>query len=113
MRIECTHRCGLYSPGHDVHWIQAKLSARAAADPSASRAGMWAHGHLLEVCRNGFLSIEVDGRVRRLWNHDPDRLEQVVAHNLGEISHQPALGWLAPSQRTALFVLRRQCVRLL
>jgi hypothetical protein len=28
MSIERVHYCGLYIPGHDVHWIQAKLGSK-------------------------------------------------------------------------------------
>lgn len=89
MSIERAYQCGLYLPGHDVHWIQAKVSAQSAADPRKARSNLWAPGHLLDVRSDGSLVVEVDGAVRRLWNHDPDRLEQLVARNLGEISHQP------------------------
>ena len=80
-------RCGLYVPGHDVHWIQANRAFRREADIAVP-------GHLLEVRSDGLVLVEVDGGVRRLWNHDPISLEAHVAHNNGEISHQPSFGLL-------------------
>jgi hypothetical protein len=88
MSIERVHFCGLYLPGHDVHWIQARLSSEQLSRcPSAP-------GHLLEVQTDGIVVVEVDGEVRRLWNHDTDRVEQLAARNGGEISHQPGFGLL-------------------
>ncbi|HZJ50400.1 MAG TPA: hypothetical protein VFF07_06000 [Actinomycetota bacterium] len=82
MSIERVRNCGLYIPGHDVHWIQAK---RGWSD----EVNLPAPGHLVEVWPDGLVVVEIDGHVRRLWNHDPERLENLVARSLGEISHQP------------------------
>ncbi|MDP9224494.1 MAG: hypothetical protein M3P18_11700 [Actinomycetota bacterium] len=103
MNIERAYTCGFYLPGHDVHWIQAKLagmyvfnlgaasSVTSERDPMPDTNRQAVPGHLLEVQPDGLVVVEVDGVVRRLWNHDPDRLQQLVARNHGEISHQPGL----------------------
>ena len=88
---ERAHSCGLYLPGHDVHWIQAKLAARC--EPTGIKREARA-GELLEVRPDGLVIIEVEGEVRRLWNHDSDRLKRLVARNRGEISHQPGFNLL-------------------
>lgn len=75
-------QCGLYLPGHDVHWIQAKLAARSETDLAVP-------GHLLEARPDGLILVEVDGGIRRLWNHNPERLKRIAARDNGEISHQP------------------------
>jgi len=85
---ERVHTCGLYLPGHDVHWIQARLSAeeRSKRPP--------APGRLIEVQPDGLVVIEAQGVVRQLWNHDTDRMKRLVTRNRGEISYQPGFGLL-------------------
>ena len=84
------YRCGLYLPGHDVHWIQAKLSVKRDAPlPEA--------GHLLEVRTDGVLFVEMQGAVYRLWHHDPARLELRVKVNKGRITYQSRFGLLRTS----------------
>jgi hypothetical protein len=51
-------------------------------------------GRLLEVFPSGLLIVEVAGSIHRLWNHDPDRLADLVARNDGAILHQPGWGLL-------------------
>lgn len=88
------YSCGLYLPGHDVHWIQAKLAARCEPHPKTGIKREATAGELLEVRPDGLVIIEVEGEVRRLWNHDSDRLKRLVARNRGEISHQPGFNLL-------------------
>lgn len=88
MSIERVRNCGLYIPGHDVHWIQAK---RGWSD----EVNLPAPGHLAEVWPDGLVVVEIDGDVRRLWNHNPERLEALVARNRGQISHQPEWGLMS------------------
>ncbi len=79
--------CGLYLPGHDVHWIQALHSASDAEHrPEA--------GRLLDISSDGTVVVEVAGDRRHLWYHDPDRLARLVAPNDGNVSHQPRWGLL-------------------
>jgi hypothetical protein len=89
--------CGLYLPGHDVHWIQAKVSAKPDAIPPAP-------GHLLEVKPDGLLIVESYGRLHRLWNHDPDRLERLVNANDGVVSYQPGFSLLRTSSESGNFL---------
>jgi hypothetical protein len=85
MSIERVYCCGLYLPGHDVHYIQWKVATRRLMDPDSPSAP----GHLLEVWPTGVVVVEVGGVVHRLWNHEPHRLERLVADNRGVISYQP------------------------
>jgi len=79
--------CGLYLPGHDVHWIQGLHSGRDDENPPEQ-------GRLLGASEDGTLRVQVDGEVRRLWNHDPGRLARLVARNKGVVTHQPRWGLL-------------------
>src|SRR5437764_6802326 len=56
--------CALYTPGHQTHFIQAKLAARV--DPAEYRRGT-----LLSVGDDGWITVEVDGELCRFWNHHP------------------------------------------
>ena len=87
------YRCGLYLPGHQVHWIQAKLAVRGEPDPRTGAKRERVAGHV-EVFPDGLLIVEVAGSIRRLWHHDPDRLAALVAPNDGAILHQPGWGLL-------------------
>ena len=84
-------RCGLYLRGHDVHWIQAKLSVQQQSE-RPSRPGL-----LLDVQSDGLVFIEVQGVVHRLWNHDTHRMKRLVARNRGVVSYQPGFGLLRTS----------------
>jgi hypothetical protein len=79
--------CGRYTPGHDVHWIQWSLSRRDALNRPS-------RGRFLGASHDGTLTIEVDGEVILLWNHDPDRLLDVISVNGPDISYQPRWGLL-------------------
>ena len=73
--------CGSYQPGHDVHWIQWHNGSQDTVNLPRS-------GRLIDVDDAGNVVIEVDGTVLRLWNHDPERLRILVAHNDGAILYQ-------------------------
>jgi hypothetical protein len=65
--------CGSYHPGHDVHWIQAKLSYERPA--AAGVAQMEA---------DGWVTVHLDaGDSRRVWTHDPVRLAALLARTEG------------------------------
>ncbi len=82
------YRCGLYLRGHDVHWIQAKLSVQQRSErPSRS-------GHLLDVQSDGLVVIEVQGVLHRLWNHDTDPMKHSADSSRGTVSYQPGFGLL-------------------
>ena len=76
------HTCGLYIPGHDVHWIQGLHAGPDSKNPAQA-------GKLVEVLPDGTLVVDVAASLRRLWHHDPSRLERLVARNKGEVSYQP------------------------
>ena len=77
------YTCGLYIPGHDVHWIQAMHAGPDTVNPSQA-------GKLLEVHADGTLVIDVADKPFRLWHHDPSRLQRLVAKNNGKVGFQPA-----------------------
>ena len=79
--------CCLYRPGHKVHWIQV---GQARSDEGHRPE----EGRLMTVAADGLVVIEVDGKERRLWNHDPDRLATIVAEHGGRLFHQPRWGLL-------------------
>lgn len=80
------YRCGLYLPGHDVHWIQARVARKDGTGCPEF------HGHLLGTRPGGVAIIEAGGVVHRLWNHNADRLERLAAVNDGAVSYQPGFG---------------------
>jgi hypothetical protein len=93
-------RCSLFRPGHLVHPIQANRSLADNEIPPEA-------GLLLREESDGLIVIEVDGEERRLWNHDPQRLEQIVTANDGRILHQPRWGLLLcpkPSDGSTAFM---------
>ena len=73
--------CGLYLAGHDVHWIQSKLSLKVdAARPRP--------GRIEEVHPDGVLVVRVESARYSFWNHDPRRLHRLVAANHGLVTYQ-------------------------
>jgi hypothetical protein len=64
--IERVRPCGSYTPGHDVHYIQARKSGEAGAGQAA---------HIVSVDDDGTITF-ADGTT--LWNHDPDRLRGLL-----------------------------------
>ena len=60
-------RCPFYLPGHNVHWIQVRLTWNEPQhDPIPAK--------LLEVRDDGELTLDVDGEPRVYWNHRPEDL---------------------------------------
>jgi len=79
--IPLPKQCGLYLPGHQVHWIQAFHSTDAGEiRPVRCR--------ILEVDDDGVLVVELAGRPLRLWTHDPLYLRAVVAKCGVDASYQ-------------------------
>jgi hypothetical protein len=58
--------CALYKPGHQPHFIQAKLAWED--DPAKHR-----NGTLISVEDDGWITVEADREILRFWNHEPAR----------------------------------------
>ena len=82
--IPPVRHCGLYLPGHDVHWIQVFQSQRDTNNAPVA-------GRLAEIRDDGVVVVEVDGERLDLWNHDPERLRIVVEENGPDVSYQQKL----------------------
>jgi hypothetical protein len=64
-------KCALYTPGHQVHFIQAKLSWEG--DPLKHRSGT-----LVSIENDGWITVEVAGEQVRVWNHEPARARRRI-----------------------------------
>jgi hypothetical protein len=62
-----SRECGLYTPGHEVHWIQGLRSGN-------DRISTPSPAHLIGVAADGEVVVEVEGTVGRFWNHEPARI---------------------------------------
>ncbi len=80
--IPLPKKCGLYLPGHEVHWIQGIHSGDPGEIPPA-------RCHVLDVRPDGTVLIEVGGRRLELWTHDPEYLEAIVGEHGREALYQP------------------------
>jgi hypothetical protein len=79
--------CGLYLPGHQVHWIQARLERENQENRPDT-------GRVVDVRNDGAVGIDLDGEERRLWNHQPDRLAEAASQSALIVRHQPTWGLL-------------------
>jgi hypothetical protein len=71
MEREGQPRCEIYRAGHQMHWIQWKLTNREGT----RRVG----GRLVDVRDDGWFVVElVTGEVARWWDHDPDRIRALL-----------------------------------
>ena len=93
--------CGLYLPGHEVHWIQGIHSNDPGEAPPIPCC-------VLEVNDDGTIAVDVEGSRLELWNHDPARLSAIVDQYGDAASYQPSWRLLriphgtgAPEQRAA------------
>ncbi len=96
------YSCGSFTPGHDVHYIQALRSANDAENPPTP-------GKLVDISADGTLVVEIDNEQLRLWNHDPSRLERLVSANAGQIIYRPDWGLLGTASGDGHFLF---CVAL-
>lgn len=81
--------CALYTPGHQVHFIQAKL---AREEPEGYRTGT-----IVSVQDDGWVTVELDCQTRRFWNHDPSWVRRCIEESGGHVG-LPGWGLLhAPS----------------
>ena len=65
--------CGAYRVGHDVHFIQARLSRESG--PGVPRT-------VVAVADDGTITFTVGAAV---WNHDPERLRSVLDRHGREV----------------------------
>ena len=69
--------CSLYRPGHNIHWIQLRLTWNEPVhDPIPAQ--------LIDVRDDGAFTLVVDGEHRRYWNHEPERMARAMARFDGE-----------------------------
>jgi len=73
-------KCGLYLPGHEVHWIQARLSGNDIENPRED-------GHLIAIEDDGTIVFKIDGNIKieRAWNHEPKRIAAFAAQSGGRV----------------------------
>ncbi len=92
LTVPLVRPCGLYLPGHDVHWIQANHAARDSEH-------LPVQGHFVDVDDDGVVVVDLAGERLFLWNHDPGRLRALVAQNGPAISYQRRWGLLRSEHR--------------
>jgi hypothetical protein len=68
-RIPPVRRCGSYRRGHDVHFIQARLTWELSRDE---------HCTVRNVADDGTITFTSGATV---WNHDPERLRTILAQH--------------------------------
>lgn len=79
--IPLPKRCGLYLPGHEVHWIQGLHSSDAGeVAPVPCR--------ILAVSDDGTIAVNLAGERLELWTHDPGRLRALVAECGAAVTYQ-------------------------
>lgn len=61
--------CPSYLPGHNTHWIQARLAGAHPGTPVALR----------DPDEGWFTVVLPDGSEHRWWNHDADRVATACA----------------------------------
>jgi hypothetical protein len=64
-----------------VHFIQAKLAWERPAEQRAGRA--------VSFGDSGWVTVELDGERRRLWNHEPPRLRAALEAASGKVVVTP------------------------
>lgn len=62
------HSCRAYKPGHNTHWVQAKVGFNDERDPELC--------HLLTYNGHYFYAI-VDDEVRLGWSHSEEQVEHL------------------------------------
>ncbi len=71
-------KCGLYLPGHEIHWVQGLRSGNDIETPRED-------GHLIAVEDDGTIVFKVDGTIKRAWNHQPQRIAAFAAKSGGRV----------------------------
>jgi hypothetical protein len=84
--------CGLYLPGHQVHFIQGLKYS----DPDHPRTP----GTLIHVGDDGIIVVEFDDGIRCFWNHEPQRIAHFAARVNNRVERQERWGLLGiPAER--------------
>jgi len=94
--IRLPNMCGLFKPGHNLHWIQMNLAVEDSENLPAP-------GRFIESRTDGSVVIEVDGHELLLWNHEPERLADAAAANEGAVEYQPRWGLLWVSSESGRY----------
>jgi hypothetical protein len=71
--VSRVHYCGSFHPGHDVHFIQARLTWETRRDECRT---------VSDVADDGTITFGDGGTA---WNHDPGRLWRVLARHGREV----------------------------
>ena len=79
--------CGLFKPGHNPHWIQAKKGWEEKVDVPVP-------GRLISTSDDDTIVIEMDGQQLHLWNHEPQRIAEAAEASGGTIEYQDHWGLL-------------------
>ncbi len=79
--------CGLYLPGHCVHWIQARLGWEDQENTPV-------RGRVVDIGDDGTVVIDVEGECRELWNHQARRIADTLDERGNTVWHQPRWGLL-------------------
>jgi len=77
VNVDPTKHCGLYLPGHNVHWIQAKLAAGNGSHPETGLPRPPVSATLIGVASGGIIEIDVSGTRVQLWNHDTEKTSEL------------------------------------
>ena len=72
--------CALYTKGHQIHHIQARLGWEAEA-----RAAKPLKGTVVSVSDNGWITVDVGSELRRFWNHDAAWARAVIERSGGMV----------------------------
>ncbi|MFM7509529.1 MAG: hypothetical protein ACKO5A_08275 [Actinomycetota bacterium] len=68
--------CGSYIAGHDPHVIQIRLCCQETKPEDVARLV-----EILSIDDSGWIRFRLDGEVHRRWNHQSERLRQILAVN--------------------------------
>ncbi len=71
--------CQSYWAGHNVHFIQARLSRESL------EAGLARSGRIIAIGDDGRVDVAVAGATVELWNHLPARLRRFVEHGKTDV----------------------------